>query len=150
MIDLLDRQILNLLQENAKYTIKDIAVKLKLTATPVHERIKKLEKEGIIKGYRAIVDAEKVDKSQIVLLNLHMEQYTPQNIAGFEKLVAKMPQVLECYHLAGTIDYHLKVIVKDIREYDGFLMKMAKISIVSVVSSFIVLHQVKQTTQIPL
>lgn len=146
MLDTLDTQILNLLQEDATLTIKDLAKKLRLTSTPIHERIKRLEKTGVIKGYRAIVDAEKVDKSQTVLLSLHMEHYNPRNIKSFEKLVNKMPNVLECYHLAGTIDYHLKIVVRDIKQYDTFLMQMAKVSYVSVVSSYIVLHQVKQTT----
>lgn len=150
MPDVLDKKILNLLQQDAMCTIKDIAKRLKLTTTPVHERIKKLEKSGIIKGYRAIVDNEQVEKSQVVLLQLHMEAYTPSNIAGFEKQVLKMPQVLECYHLAGTIDYQLKIIVKDIKEYDRFLMTMASVRNVSVVSSQIVLHTVKQTTHIQL
>ncbi|MFT3747291.1 MAG: Lrp/AsnC family transcriptional regulator [Agriterribacter sp.] len=150
MPDDIDKHILNLLQENAMLTIRDIADRLSLTTTPVHERIKKLEKEGVIIGYRAIIDTEKVDRAQVVLLNLHMEEYTPKNIAAFEKMVAGMPQVLECFHLAGTVDYQLKVIVKDIKEYDSFLMKMAKIPIVSVVSSMIVLHRVKQSTFIQL
>lgn len=150
MPDALDKKILNILQQDAMCTIKDIAKRLKLTTTPVHERIKKLEKSGIIKGYRAIVDNNKVEKSQVVLLQLHMDAYTPSNIAGFEKQVLKMPQVLECYHLAGTIDYQLKIIVKDIKEYDTFLMTMASVRNVSVVSSQIVLHTVKQTTHIQL
>lgn len=150
MLDETDKKILNLLQKDAKLTIRNIADSLSLTTTPVHERIKKLEKDGTIKGYHAIVNAEKVDKAQVVLLNLHMEEYTPKNIAAFEKMVNEMPEVLECFHLAGTVDYQLKIVIKDIREYDGFLMQMAKISIVSVVSSMIVLHNVKQSTYIHL
>ncbi|MFT4023097.1 MAG: Lrp/AsnC family transcriptional regulator [Flavihumibacter sp.] len=150
MPDETDRRILSLLQADAKLTIRDIADQLSLTTTPVHERIKKLEKEGVITGYCALIDPEKVDKSQVVLLNLHMEAYTPKNIAAFEKMVHDMPEVLECFHLAGTVDYQLKVVVKDIREYDSFLMQMAKVPIVAVVSSMIVLHRVKQTTRIPL
>ncbi|MFT3948003.1 MAG: Lrp/AsnC family transcriptional regulator [Agriterribacter sp.] len=150
MPDDIDKHILNLLQQDAKLTIRDIADKLSLTTTPVHERIKKLEKEGIIIGYRAIIDAESVDKAQVVLLNLHMEAYTPENIASFEKMVNAMPEVLECFHLAGTVDYQLKIVVKDIKVYDNFLMQMAKIPIISVVSSMIVLHRVKQSTYIQL
>lgn len=150
MLDKLDIEILNLLQQDSTLTIKDLAKRLKLTSTPIHKRIGWMEKNGIIKGYRAIIDAEKVDKAQTILLSLHMENYTPKNIASFEKQVLKMPQVLECYHLAGTIDYHLKIVVKDIKEYDNFLMQIAAIPIVSVVSSSIVLHHVKQTTFIQL
>lgn len=148
MPDEIDRKILNLLQQDAKLTIRDISDQLSLTSTPVHERIKKLEKEGVILGYRAILDPEKVEKSQIVLLHLRMDAYTPGNIASFEKLVGDMPEVLECFHLAGTVDYQLKVIVKDIKEYDGFLMRIAQVDIISVVSSMIVLHCVKQRTEI--
>lgn len=150
MLDKLDIEILNLLQQDSTLTIKDLAKRLKLTSTPIHKRIGWMEKNGIIKGYRAIIDAEKVDKAQTILLSLHMDNYTPKNIASFEKQVLKMPQVLECYHLAGTIDYHLKIVVKDIKEYDNFLMQIAAIPIVSVVSSSIVLHHVKQTTFIQL
>lgn len=150
MLDKLDIEILNLLQQDSTLTIKDLAKRLKLTSTPIHKRIGWMEKNGIIKGYRAIIDAEKVGKAQTILLSLHMENYTPKNIASFEKQVLKMPQVLECYHLAGTIDYHLKIVVKDIKEYDNFLMQIAAIPIVSVVSSSIVLHHVKQTTFIQL
>jgi DNA-binding Lrp family transcriptional regulator len=150
MLDKSDIELLNLLQQDSTLTIKDLAKRLKLTSTPIHKRISWMEKNGIIKGYRAIIDAEKVDKAQTILLSLHMENYTPKNIASFEKQVLKMPQVLECYHLAGTIDYHLKIVVKDIKEYDGFLMQIAAIPIVSVVSSSIVLHHVKQTTYIQL
>lgn len=150
MLDKLDIEILNLLQQDGKLTIKDITKKLNLTSTPIHERIKRMEKQGVIQGYRAIVDQEKVGKSQTVLLSLHMEEYNPKNISSFEKLVTRMPQVLECYHLAGTIDYHLKIVVRDIKEYDTFLMQIAKVPYISVVSSSIVLHQVKQTTYLQL
>lgn len=150
MDDHLDVEILNLLQVDAKLTIKELARRLKLTSTPVFERIKRMEKDGVIKGYRAIVDGSKVGKSQVVLLNLRMEKYNPTNISAFEKLVSKIHEVLECYHLAGTIDYHLKIVVRDVREYDSLLMQLARISYISVVSSHIVLHEIKQTSVIRL
>ncbi|MBS1610939.1 MAG: Lrp/AsnC family transcriptional regulator, partial [Bacteroidetes bacterium] len=77
MLDKLDIEILNLLQQDSTLTIKDLAKRLKLTSTPIHKRIGWMEKNGIIKGYRAIIDAEKVGKAQTILLSLHMENYTP-------------------------------------------------------------------------
>ncbi len=150
MIDDLDKQILNLLQANAKLTIKELAESLGLTATPVFERIKRMERDGVIKNYVALVDPEKVGRGQTVFVNIRMPLYTAENVASFEKHISRLPQVLECYHLAGTIDYQLKVVVENIKEYDSFLLAIARIRIVSVDSSVIVLHQVKQETALPL
>jgi DNA-binding Lrp family transcriptional regulator len=150
MIDDLDKKILNLLQQNAKLTMKELAEKLGLTATPVFERIKRLERDGVIRGYVALIDPEKVGRGQTVFVNVRMPVYSAENIASFEKHISKLPQVLECYHLAGTIDYQLKVVVENIKEYDSFLLAIAKIRIVNVDSSVIVLHKVKQETSLPL
>jgi DNA-binding Lrp family transcriptional regulator len=79
-----------------------------------------------------------------------MPVYNAENIAEFEGQVMNIPQVLECYHLAGTIDYQLKVVVEDIKEYDRFLLEISGIRNISVESSVIVLHEVKQRTALPL
>ncbi len=149
MLDKTDSQILSLLQHNAKLTIKELAEALHLTTSPVFERIKRLEKEGVISGYVALVNAEKAGRGQIVFCNVSMPIYTTENIDTFEHLVKEMPQVLECYHLAGMVDYQLKVYVKDIKEYDNFLKQLAEIQIVKVHSSTVVLHDVKYSTVIP-
>jgi len=87
MLDTTDQQIIQLLQSNGKTTIKEIADKLNLTTSPVFERIKRLEKEKIIKGYTALIDPKKVDKGQVVFCNVSMPNYTPKNIKDFEKKV---------------------------------------------------------------
>ncbi len=148
MLDNVDKQILGLLQQNAKLTIKELAEELNLTTSPIFERIKRLEKEGIIEGYVALLNPERVGKGQVVFCNVSMPIYTKENIENFENIVLSMPQVLECYHLAGLVDYQLKVFVKDIKEYDSFLKKLAEIQIVKVHSSAVVLHDVKYSTVI--
>ncbi|WP_435354780.1 Lrp/AsnC family transcriptional regulator [Emticicia sp. SJ17W-69] len=148
MLDYIDKKILKLLQQNAKLTIKELAEALNLTTSPIFERIKRLEKDGIIEGYVALLNAEKVEKGQVVFCNVSMPIYTKENIDSFEKIVQSMPQVMECYHLAGLVDYQLKVFVKDIKEYDGFLKQLAEIQIVKVHSSSVVLHDVKYSTVI--
>lgn len=150
MLDSTDIQILNLLQKNAKLTIKELAEELNLTTSPVFERIKRLEKEGIIEGYVALLSHEKIGKGQVVFCNVQMPNYTNENIKRFENLIREMPEVLECYHLAGSVDYQLKVYVKDIKEYDVFLKQMAEINIVKVDSSTVVLHDVKYSTVLPI
>ncbi|MER0438920.1 Lrp/AsnC family transcriptional regulator [Emticicia sp. W12TSBA100-4] len=146
MLDNVDKQILGLLQKNAKLTIKELAEELNLTTSPIFERIKRLEKEGVIEGYVALLNPERVGKGQVVFCNVSMPIYTKENIENFENIVRSMPQVLECYHLAGLVDYQLKVFVKDIKEYDSFLKQLAEIQIVKVHSSAVVLHDVKYST----
>ncbi len=148
MLDNVDKQILGLLQQNAKLTIKELAEELNLTTSPIFERIKRLEKEGVIEGYVALLNPERVGKGQVVFCNVSMPIYTKENMENFENIVRSMPQVLECYHLAGLVDYQLKVFVKDIKEYDSFLKQLAEIQIVKVHSSAVVLHDVKYSTVI--
>ena len=149
MLDTIDQQIIKLLQINGKATIKEIANKLNLTTSPIFERIKRLEKEEIIKGYTALVDPKKVDKGQIVFCNISMPNYNDKNIKEFENKVDFMPEVLECYHIAGVVDYQMKVLVKDIDAYDKFLQKISLLSMVGVHSSVVVLREIKHTTIVP-
>jgi DNA-binding Lrp family transcriptional regulator len=150
MLDETDLRILASLQKNAKLTIKELAEELHLTTSPVFERMKRLEKDGYITGYAALVNPEKVGRGQVVFCNVSMPVYTTENIEAFEKIVRQMPQVMECYHLAGMVDYQLKVLVKDIKEYDTFLKTFAEIPMVKVHSSIVVLHDVKYSTEVPL
>ena len=149
MLDTIDHQIIQLLQFNGKVTIKEIANKLNLTTSPVFERIKRLEEKKVIKGYTALVDPKKVNKGQIVFCNVSMPDYTEKNIKEFENKVDLMPEVLECYHFAGVVDYQMKVLIKDIDAYNKFLHKISLLSMVRVHSSVVVLRQVKQTTIVP-
>ena len=149
MLDTIDQQIIQLLQFNGKVTIKEIANKLNLTTSPVFERIKRLEEKKVIKGYTALVDPKKVNKGQIVFCNVSMPDYTEKNIKEFENKVDLMPEVLECYHFAGVVDYQMKVLIKDIDAYNKFLHKISLLLMVRVHSSVVVLRQVKQTTIVP-
>jgi len=150
MLDTIDQQIIQLLQFNGKVTIKEMANKLNLTTSPVFERIKRLEEEKVIKGYTALVDPKKVDKGQIVFCNVSMPDYTEKNIKEFENKVDFMPEVLECYHFAGVVDYQMKVFVKDIDAYNEFLHKISLLPMVRVHSSVVVLRQIKHTTIVPI
>jgi len=146
MLDIIDYKILKQLQLNGKKTIKEIANELHLTTSPIFERIKRLEKGGVIKGYAALVDNKKIDKGQIVFCNISMPNYTAKNIKEFEEKVNEMPDVLECYHIAGVIDYQMKVLVKDIDAYNQFLHKISLLSMVRVHSSVVILREIKHTT----
>ncbi|MGY8792107.1 MAG: Lrp/AsnC family transcriptional regulator [Gammaproteobacteria bacterium] len=150
MLDTIDQQIIQLLQFNGKVTIKEIANKLNLTTSPVFERIKRLEEKKVIKGYTALVDPKKVNKGQIVFCNVSMPDYTEKNIKEFENKVDLMPEVLECYHFAGVVDYQMKVFVRDIDAYNELLRKISLLPMVRVHSSVVVLRQIKHTTIVPI
>ena len=150
MLDNTDKVILRHIQADSKMTIKELSQNLNLSTSPIFERIKGMEKEGVIKGYTTLVDNKKVDKGQVVFCNVTMPNYSTDTICAFEKEVTKMPEVLECYHFAGEIDYQMKVLVKDIDAYYEFLQEFTKLEMVSVHSSVVVLKEVKYTTEIAL
>ncbi len=150
MLDKTDRTILEFLQPDAKRTIQEMADSLKMTTSPVYERIKDLEKDGVIKGYSTILDHKKVERGQVVFCNVSIPHYSTATTCEFEEAVEKMPEVLECYHFAGQIDYQLKVLVKDIDTYYEFLKELTKLKILKIHSSVVVLKEVKNTTVIPL
>lgn len=150
MLDDTDLRLLTLLQRDAKRTIKELAEELGMTTTPIFERIKRMERDGVIKAYVALVNQEKIGRPLIVFCNVSMPDYTPDNIAEFENQVRQMPDVLEAYHLAGTIDYQLKVVMSDIKEYANFLQQLARLPMIRVYSSSIALYAVKQSTELPM
>lgn len=149
MLDDVDLRLLTLLQQNAKLTIKELAEQLSMTTTPIFERIKRMERDGVIERYVALVNAEKVGRPLVVFCNVSMPDYTPENITEFEETIRQMPDVLDAYHLAGTIDYQLKVLTRDIKEYAQFLQQLAKLPMIRVHSSAIALYAVKQSTVVP-
>ncbi len=149
--DTTDIAILRLLQHDAKLTIKEIAAKLSLTPTPVHERIKKLEKSGYISAYRAVLNRQKLDLSLLVFCNVTLEAHHSEYIAQFESDVQQLPEVVECYHVAGMFDYLLKVMVTDMETYQAFVtQRLAALPNIRNVQSFFVMTEVKNEGALPL
>ena len=97
-LDLTDKKILNLLQQNSKANIKEIALKIGLTQTPTYERIKRLEKEGVIKNYIAVLDKEKVGYTIEVFCQVTLLVHSKEMITRFENAVNKIDEVMECFH----------------------------------------------------
>ncbi len=151
MLDDIDRHILNLLQQDAKKSIKEISAELHITKTPVYERIKRLERDGFISRYTAIVDPKKVERSLMVFCAVTLETHTAENIAAFTAGVRAIPEVIECFVTAGMFDLILKVVVRDLEAYHEFAsQKLANLpNIVKFQSSF-VMDQIKNSTNLPL
>jgi DNA-binding Lrp family transcriptional regulator len=142
-----DKRILMLLQVNAKLSAKEIADKIGLTVTPTYERMRKIEKSGIIKGTVALLDRNQLNKKTIVYCNVSLQVHSLKAIEIFEKAIKKIPEVMECYHITGNYDYLLKVAVMDMNQYQLFLTrKLAVIEHVAQVHSNFVMTDVKFTT----
>lgn len=150
-LDTLDFQLLNLLQENAKYTNKELASKLNLSVTAVFERIKKLEREQIIHHYTAILNREKINKGFIVFCHVKLIQHTKEYITQFEKEVQQLEEVLECFHVSGDYDYLLKVCLEDMESYRTFMVtKLTALNHIGSTQSSFMIGEVKNTTAYPL
>lgn len=150
-LDSTDIQILKQLQKNARITNKELAAQLDLTITPVYERVKRLEKTGIIKQYVALADADKIGKGLMGICMIRLEKHTKGKLAQFEAHVANIPEVTECYHLAGQYDYHLKILVKDMNAFQDFIVnKLSTNENLTNIQSSFVMKKITDTTAIPL
>lgn len=150
-LDTTDKLLLETLQKNAKLTVKKLAALMKLSTTAVHERIKKLEKNGVILGYVALLNREKVQKSYLVFCHVKLVQHTREYLNLFEREVVELPEVMECHHVSGDYDYILKVCVEDMKAYRAFMVnKLTRLKHIGSTHSSFVIAEVKNSTAISL
>lgn len=146
-----DVHLMGLLQEDSKRTTKEFAYHLNLSVTAVYERIKRLEKSGVITNYVALIDKHKVDRAFVVLCHVKLVQHTKDYVLKFEKEVLQLEEVVECYHTSGDYDYILKIYVSDMQAYRDFMVtKLTAIDHIGSTQSSFVINEVKHTTRIPL
>ncbi|MCG8328942.1 MAG: Lrp/AsnC family transcriptional regulator [Chitinophagales bacterium] len=146
-IDATDKRILNLLQENAKYTIKEIASQLGMSTTPVYERIKRLEDQAYITSYTAIIDKKKLGYKLVAFCNVQLKEHAQEYLIRFESEAWKLEEVVECYHIAGMYDYLLKIVISDMEAYQNFIVnKLAKLQNIGNVQSAFVMSEIKNST----
>lgn len=150
MLDRIDRKILNLLQKDASLPLEEIASRVNLSKTPCWNRIKKLEKDGVIKQRVAILDPNKIDLGTTVFLMLQAREHTAEWMERFSETVAAMPQVVACYRMSGSIDYLIQIRVKDVAAYDRFYKRLIHMVPLADVSSSFALEEMKFTTSLPL
>ncbi|MEJ6682067.1 MAG: Lrp/AsnC family transcriptional regulator [Flavobacteriales bacterium] len=149
-LDEIDLKIIKLLQENAKSTIKEMADQLNLSNTPVFDRIKRLEKNGVITGYAAKINRDALGLNLMTFCTLTLKGHRAAYLDDFQREVNELAEVVECYHLTGTFDYLLKVLVKDMADYQGFITKkLTKLSNIDKVQSSFVLTELKNETTLP-
>lgn len=148
-IDSIDKQILSILQQDAQITNVELARKIGISPPAMLERVKRLEKNGIIKRYVAIVDPSKISKGIFALVSVSLSAHQLSSIDQFTRQIKKLDEVLECYHVAGEEDFILKIAVSSIEEYEKFILsKLTKIKGVNKVNTKFVLSTVKYNTKI--
>lgn len=148
-MDSKDKKLLILLQNDAKKTTKELANELDLSVTAVFERIKKLEKQEVIKKYVALLNNDKIEKNFIVLCHVKLVQHKKEYIFQFETEITQFPEILECFHVSGDYDYILKICVRDIHEYREFMVsKLTTLQHISSTQSSFMIKEVKNTTVI--
>ncbi|MFT4736490.1 MAG: Lrp/AsnC family leucine-responsive transcriptional regulator [Cyclobacteriaceae bacterium] len=150
-MDQTDKKLLQLLQKDATLTHKQLAGLLNLSTTPIHERIKRLERSGVIAGYVALLDAEQLNKTLMAYTNVTLKEHTKSYLLKFQDEISKISEVVECYHIAGIYDYLLKILVKDMNEYQSVVVnKLAAMENIQNVQSSFVMTKVMHSTRIPI
>lgn len=150
-LDATDKALLGLLQSDSKQTNKELASKLNLSVTAVFERIRKLERTGVIQKYVALVNKEKVQKGLLVFCQIKLVQHAKEYLTKFEQEITQLEEVLECFHISGEYDYLLKVVVQDMEAFRTFMVtKLTTLNHIGSTQSSFVINEVKNTTQISL
>lgn len=146
VLDKTDIAILRLLQQNARMTVKEIADKVHLSTTPVHERIKWLEQTGVIKQYAALIDQAKVKKGLMVIVYVSLKAHSKTAGAKFIKHIHELNEVIECYNISGEFDFMLKVVAENMDDYYNFhVNKLSQSENIGNVQSVFVMGVLKET-----
>ena len=146
-----DIKILQQLQKNSRLTIKELAALVQLSPSPVFERMRRLEREGFIKKYVAVLDAEKIEHGFIVFCHLSMKQHSYENAQRIMQAVQDIPEIVECYNISGDYDFMLKIYTKDMKQYQQFILKiLGDMDCIGSLHSTFVLGEVKNSYQLPL
>jgi DNA-binding Lrp family transcriptional regulator len=146
-MDKVDRKILMQLQQNAKQNTKEIANKVGLSVTPTYERIKKLEKQQIIKSYVALLDRAKIGKQVIAYCQINLEKHKKKMIDNFKDRVIAFPEIMECHYISGNFDFLIKIVTEDMNAYQIFINeKLSAVDGISTIQSSFVMNSVKEST----
>ena len=150
-LDHIDKQILRILQEQGRITNSDLADKINLTPPPTAERVKKLEKNGLIRKYVALMDPTKIDFNSFIFVEIVLSKHGQDAVNEFMNAIVELDEVMECHHITGKADFLLKVIAKDIPTYREFMISvLTALPHVKHLETFVVLSTLKQETKFPI
>lgn len=144
VLDAIDKQIITLLQENGKMNNKEVAGKIGLSVTPTFERIKRLERIGVIQGYTALINRKAIGRDLKVICQVSLKSHEKEGIDVFESAIRELPEVSHAYHVAGATDYMLTIEVANMEVYQDFLKnQLARIPHIGQVNSSFVMSELK-------
>ena len=150
-LDRTDRRILDLLQRHGRMSMTELGEQIGLSTSPCSERVKRLERAGVISGYHAHVDPARLGRSLLVFIEITLSQKSPQVFEAVRREVGQMPEVLECHLVSGSFDYLVKSRLRAMSEYRELLGAiLKKIPVPAQSNSYVVMEEVKETTVLPL
>lgn len=148
-LDEIDHILITHLQDDARTTNADLASLTGLSSSGVQKRLRKLEGQGVIKKYAALIDRKSLGYDLIVFVQVTLKGHSRESVAEFDQAIQAVPEVLECHRVTGNADYLLKAIVRNHEHLDHFLMnKLLPLPAVDRVNSNLVLKEIKETTHI--
>ncbi len=149
-LDETDRKILRILQRNSDLTVKELAAKLHLSTSPTFERQKRLERDGYIERYMAVVNPHKVGNGIMVLCNIRLKQHSQELIQEFMNVVQNLEEITECYNTSGDYDFLIKVYAHDMKSYQQFMLNtLGTINCIGSLHSIFVIDETKNTHGVP-
>lgn len=150
-LDETDRKILRILQRNSDLTVKELAAKLHLSTSPTFERQKRLERDGYIERYMAVVNPHKVGNGIMVLCNIRLKQHSQELIQEFMNVVQNLEEITECYNTSGDYDFLIKVYAHDMKSYQQFMLNtLGTINCIGSLHSIFVIDETKNTHGVPI
>jgi Lrp/AsnC family leucine-responsive transcriptional regulator len=150
-LDRTDRRILECLQNDGRISNVQLARKVNLTPTPCIERVRRLERQGFIRGYTAILNPELVNASLLVFIEIDLTHKSPDAFRKFREEARKLPEIMECHLVSGNFDYLIKARVRDMKAYRELLgEKILSLPGVNGSRSYVVMEEVKETPNLPL
>lgn len=150
-LDETDRKILRILQRNSDLTVKELAAKLHLSTSPTFERQKRLERDGYIERYMAVLNPRKVGNGIMVLCNIRLKQHSQELIQEFMDVVQNLEEITECYNTSGDYDFLIKVYANDMKSYQQFMLNtLGTINCIGSLHSIFVIDETKNTHGVPI
>lgn len=150
MLDRIDLHLLRLLQQDGRLTTVELAEQVGLSASPCARRLKRLEGEGHIRGYRAVLAREKLGLGITIFVNVRLSQHREPLVEAFEQAVAAMAEVISCHTVSGNYDYLLEVVVPDLPAYEQWVRRLQSQDMVNDISSHFAIRAVKVMGALPI
>lgn len=149
ILDKTDIEILRLLQQNAKMTVRDIAKQIHLSVAPIHNRIKRMEDLGVIASYTTRIDFTKFKNTLMVICYVSLKEHSKLSGSKFIKKILSMPEVTECYNISGAFDFMLKVVCENMEQYYDFhVNQLSQIENVGQVQSTFIMGVIKESGRV--